>query len=292
MKSKVDLALKPIAVVGPFSGPRAVYGKMLKKGIFELCQEYPDQLEIEFFDDRGDPSNAEQIARRIVARNKVAVIGHFNSFSALNALPFYRKAKIPLLLPASTNMDISKSFNNILRFCSNDLKQVHTIKSYCLKNNLLKGFLFHDETQYGKELITLFKENSSPISVLSFEDSELEEENFVFFAGTHYNAAQTVMELRRRKFQGTIFLSDDSYTDEFIELVNDHTSKCLVISSQETYEETTYMAAKYLIDYSNVPNYYEHVNNCEIPGFSSEGERYQAKWILTTIKNGVFVEVE
>ncbi len=283
---------KSIAVVGPFSGPRAVYGEMLKKGVLRANVNIAKPLDLEFYDDMGDPLRAKAIAEEVTTSGKVAVVGHFNSFSALEALPIYKDAQIPLLLPASTNMNILSRFDNVLRFCANDELQIRIVKEYCLHHNLKTGILLHDQTSYGKDLYGLFLKSKGFLTIKEFSNETLKNVDFVYFAGTHYNAAHITKRLLKMNYQGAIFLSDDSYTDEFIQLLGKENAKnCLVVAAQEDYEQTSYLAIKYLIDNFERENYFSSIVEKIDHGFSSTGENIRAGWSLKTIQNKEFVEV-
>ncbi|PHE54127.1 amino acid-binding protein, partial [Bacillus toyonensis] len=51
MKEKIK-----IGVVGPFSGPRSVYGQMLIEGVNRAKLNYADNIEWVYQDDKGDPN--------------------------------------------------------------------------------------------------------------------------------------------------------------------------------------------------------------------------------------------
>lgn len=283
---------KSIAVVGPFSGPRAVYGELLKKGVLRANVNIAKLLDVEFYDDMGDPSRAMAIANEVTKSGKVAVVGHFNSFSALEALPIYKEAQIPLLLPASTNMNILKRFDNVLRFCANDELQIRIVKEYCLHHSYKTGVLLHDQTSYGKDLYDLFLKNKGFLSIKEYSNETLKHVDFVYFAGTHYNAAHITKRLLNMNYQGAIFLSDDSYTVDFIHLLSkENVENCFVVAAREDYEQTSYLATKYLIDNFDRENYFSYVVDKIDHGFSSTGENLKAGWSLKTIQNKKFVEV-
>ena len=74
-----------VAVVGPFSGPRAAWGRLLRDS---AAHEAHPWLHWDFHDDRGDGPVGESVAAAVVAHGGYdAVIGHFNSGGAALAQP-------------------------------------------------------------------------------------------------------------------------------------------------------------------------------------------------------------
>ncbi len=59
MKEKIK-----IGVVGPFSGPRSVYGQMLIEGVNRAKLNYADNIEWVYQDDKGDPNTIKDISKK------------------------------------------------------------------------------------------------------------------------------------------------------------------------------------------------------------------------------------
>src|SRR4051794_2886088 len=86
------------AIVAPFSGPRRAWGDLL-----QLAAQRRDDVEWVQVDDEGRAELGAACARRVIAVEAVAVIGHFNSGGAARALPVYAAAGLPCLLPLATD---------------------------------------------------------------------------------------------------------------------------------------------------------------------------------------------
>jgi len=112
-----------VAVAGPLSGPRAAWGELLKSAV--LRHEIPG-IVWELHDDRGDIGLARERAVQIVADGGYrVVVGHFNSLGAAAALPIYRSAGIPVLLPLSTGSGLlAGGGGGALRWCADDHGQL------------------------------------------------------------------------------------------------------------------------------------------------------------------------
>jgi glycine/D-amino acid oxidase-like deaminating enzyme len=150
-----------VGVVGPFSGPRAAWGRLLRDAI-EAVPFAPIQWE--FFDDEGDSglalARAEEIAEGGDFR---AVVGHFNSAGARAALPHYRAAGIPAVFPLSTAPGLLDDAQGwALRICPDDAGQAAAIAQAVLRQGLTRVVVMHDGTAYGRGLATLFQAAAQP----------------------------------------------------------------------------------------------------------------------------------
>ncbi|MBA2672104.1 ABC transporter substrate-binding protein [Ramlibacter sp.] len=113
-----------VAVPGPLTGPRAAYGDMIRGAVAAFATA-PD-LEFQLVDDQADPAVAARVAAMVVQGGADVVIGHFNSDCARTAMPIYRSAGIPLLLPASTAAGLADG-QGVFRLCADEVQQVHEI---------------------------------------------------------------------------------------------------------------------------------------------------------------------
>jgi branched-chain amino acid transport system substrate-binding protein len=290
-----------IAVCGPFSGPRAVYGNILKEGIINAINNFKHDININFevlyFDDKANPSGIKEISSNINSKGVCAVIGHFNSACALTAIPFYKKANIPFLVPASTNDKITSSCNqSVYRFCSKDTEQVSVSISFFKSLGTKNIGLISDDTLYGKSLLKLFYKNSvrlfnevKLININTFDNCDA-----IFFSGTHFNSAKIINQLRKSGFRGIFLASDDSYTDEYIELSMGRAENSYVIKSKDDYKRTSYLAMTYLmekillhgLDFKSKLS----EGNSTIR-FTKYGDRIDASWEITKIIKNHFVGV-
>ncbi|MCX4746940.1 FAD-dependent oxidoreductase [Kitasatospora sp. NBC_01287] len=143
-----------VAVVGPFSGPRAQWGELLTAGALAV-RGYPVRWEP--IDDRGEAERAARIARRVVGEGRfAAVLGHFNSTGAALALPVYRAAGLPVLLPLATAHGLLKPHAGAaLRFCPDDAGQAAAIVRACRRAGQRRLAVVHDATGYGRRLAEL-----------------------------------------------------------------------------------------------------------------------------------------
>ncbi|MBT2441029.1 FAD-dependent oxidoreductase [Streptomyces sp. ISL-36] len=147
------------AVVGPFSGPRAAWGEHL-----ERAAELYGAVSWELYDDRGEATTARQIAEAVVAEGRHAlVIGHFNSAGARAALPVYRAAGLPVLLPLATTPGLlDDSAGTILRWCPDDRAQAVDLLAAVRAAGHTRVAVTHDGSAYGKHLAHLVRAARHP----------------------------------------------------------------------------------------------------------------------------------
>ncbi|MFB6840840.1 FAD-dependent oxidoreductase [Streptomyces sp. NPDC056361] len=149
-------ALPRGAVVGPFSGERAAWGEHLERA----AAHYGSAVTWELYDDRGETETARQIAEAVVAEGRhTLVVGHFNSAGARVALPVYRAAGLPVLLPLATTPDLlADSAGTILRWCPDDRAQAADLLVAVRSAGHTRIAVTHDGTPYGTCLARLVRE--------------------------------------------------------------------------------------------------------------------------------------
>lgn len=199
-----------IAVVGPFSGPRAAWGGLLLDAVRR--HRFPGFV-WETLDDVGDADLARRVATRIVEDGGYrAVIGHFNSLGAAAALPLYRAAGLPLLLPLSTATGLlSDGRGGALRWCAEDRDQLRTLAAQAPR-----VWVTDDGSANGSHLSR---------ELLGMTGAVLDDPGRcpgpVVVCGTHHGAAKTGLSLRAAGYRGRLLFTDDCAVPEFAELLGD-----------------------------------------------------------------------
>ncbi|MEV4425416.1 FAD-dependent oxidoreductase [Streptomyces sp. NPDC049602] len=155
----MDEALPRGAVVGPFSGPRAAWGEHLERA----AERYGAAVNWELYDDRGEAETARQIAEAVVAEGRHAlVVGHFNSAGAAAALPVYRAAGLPVLLPLATTPGLlADSAGTLLRWCPDDRAQAVDLLAAVRDAGHTRVAVTHDGSAYGERLALLVRDAST-----------------------------------------------------------------------------------------------------------------------------------
>jgi glycine/D-amino acid oxidase-like deaminating enzyme len=156
-----------VGVVGPFTGPRAAWGRLLRDAV-EAVPFAP--IRWEFYDDEGDAAVALARAKEIASGEGFrAVIGHFNSAGAQAALPLYRAAGIPVIFPLATAPGLLDGADGwALRTCPDDAAQAAAIAQAVLRQGFTRVAVMHDRSGYGRALATLLQRVAPPdLTVLS-----------------------------------------------------------------------------------------------------------------------------
>ena len=201
-----------VAVVGPFSGPRAAWGELLLRAIRR--HQFPG-IAWEPLDDVGDAEVAHRVATEVVADGGYrAVVGHFNSLGAAAALPVYRAAGIPLLLPLSTGTGLlSDGRGGALRWCAEDRDQL-----LVLAGQAPRVWVTDDGSPNGTHL-------SAELLALAGSAVPLTDPagcpGPVVVCGAHHGAAKTGLALRSAGYRGRLLFPDDCAVPEFAELLGD-----------------------------------------------------------------------
>jgi ABC-type branched-subunit amino acid transport system substrate-binding protein len=208
-----------VAVVGPFSGPRAAWGRLLTDARWQVGTAVDWQQ----FDDRGDPVRAERAAEQIVRDGGyAAVLGHFNSRGARAALPRYRSAGLACLLPLATDPGLTALAPGlVLRWCATDQAQAAAlVGTLAAAGHRTVGVLTDGSLQM-KGLTGLLLAaappgmTARPLPVGLTPDQET---SAVVVVAAHYRAAALARELRARGFTGQFAFTDDCAVAEFADL--------------------------------------------------------------------------
>jgi glycine/D-amino acid oxidase-like deaminating enzyme len=217
-----DVRPARVAVVGPFSGPRAAWGELLRHAAARQTHPW---LRWDFHDDRGDAAAGATVAAAVVARGGYdAVIGHFNSMGARAALPLYRAAGLPVVLPLATAPGLlDGSAGSALRWCPTDHGQAPALCADAAARGHRRLLVTDDGSEYGARLATVFTDLPGQPPGLSVErpatdDGPPPPEAAIVVCGTHFGAARTVRRLRQTGFTGQLYVTDDCAVDEFAEL--------------------------------------------------------------------------
>lgn len=208
-----------VAVVGPFSGPRATWGELLRAA----ATPTPD-VRWEWHDDRGDAETARSLAERIAGSDRFdAVIGHFNSLGALAALPVYASAGLPLILPLSTRTGLLDAHPGAaLRWCPDDSAQIDRVCRAARSDGHRVLVIAHDGSPNGRGLAGEFAAHpdpSPPLRLIGDEVITVPADAGIVVCGTHVGVAGHLRALRAANPTSACYVTDDCAVAEFARLV-------------------------------------------------------------------------
>lgn len=203
-------ALPRVAVVGPLTGHRAAWGELLTDGIAAMPHA---SVRWVTFDDQGEVALAKARASEVVADGGfAAVIGHFNSLGAIQAMPSYRDAGLAVVLPLATNPEITGDL--AVRLSPDDNAQAAAIAAACADSpGCDRIVVVHDRSQYGRQLAERIRIAASlPVRVHDDWPAELAR-SAVVLTGVHHNVAAILSQ--RPGEAAPIFVTDDCDVPEF-----------------------------------------------------------------------------
>jgi branched-chain amino acid transport system substrate-binding protein len=150
-----------IGVVLSLSGPAAVFGLPERNAIMAIEKEIAAaggvngrQLDLVFFDDKTNPTEAARGVTQLINDQKVvAVIGPGTGGTILAAGPIAERLKVPLLGPAGT-VAITAKTNSfapwVFRVAINDMVGVQTLLEGAVKQGAKRIGIVYQEDAYGK----------------------------------------------------------------------------------------------------------------------------------------------
>lgn len=213
IENKINLPRPRVGIVGPFSGPRAGYGHLLQEQVQQIgLSEYVDII---WENDKADPICSAQAAHALIKQNLLAVVGHFNSDSALAASEIYRVAGIPLLLPASTALTLSE-LPLTYRICPNDQDQAKTIIKFINKNDYKRVGVWVDGSPYSLRLKNLLESDNKFTPACPHD---LTRKDVLVLLGAHHHVAQALIEFKKNGEDFTALCCDDCSIQEFSQLI-------------------------------------------------------------------------
>lgn len=163
-------------------------------------------------DDGASFAGGGLAAQHLVKRRASVVIGHYATAAAAGALPVYREAGIPLLLPASTADLLTVDFENAFRLCRRD----HDLAEYiCNITHYLSGSthvaVVHDESIHGRCLSGALEKSLAARNRLGNLATRYDA---VVFAGTYGSSIDFLHEYQSRRPFCPLYFTDDAVHED------------------------------------------------------------------------------
>ena len=150
------------------TGKEAVFGQNVNKGTRLAIEEsnaaggvLGRTLELITEDDQSKPGESATVVKKLISRDKVVVIlGEITSGRTLEAAPIAQAAKIPLISPGATNVEVTAKGNYIFRVCFIDDFQGTVMAKFALTDLKAKkvATLTSVSSAYSVGLAKYFKE--------------------------------------------------------------------------------------------------------------------------------------
>lgn len=275
-----------MAICGPMSGSAAAFGEMIKRAAELKRDEVNDtggiqgrKISLVVEDDRGNTTEATNIARRIAANERISiVIGHFNSTCTNAAKEEYNRKGIVEFSPGSTNVSVCVgspwTFRNLYR---DDYQGTFLAKYAKQVLGMTKVAVFYDNDDYGKGLMQAFVKEAKNQGLTTTRElayirertadfkplvSQVKDEQIdgIFVAGL-YNEGALIAKaaLTDLKLDVSLLGGDGLMNDQFIKLAGAAaegayiTTPFLVKSGNDT-EESKVFFEKFSKKYGTAPD--------------------------------------
>ena len=236
-----------IAVAGPFTGPIAAFGEMIKRGAELKAKEINaaggvngKTLTLVFEDDTGKDKEASLVAERIASNRQIlAVVGHFNSSCTLAGKPIYKRAGIVELSPGSTNVRVCVGSEWTFRNLYRDDFQGAFVARY-IKNvlgDIQKIAIFFDNDDYGRGLKDGFTDVAAELGleIIAAEAYDRDNTDFkaqltsikaknpdlIFLSGLYSQAGLIVSQAREAGITAQLFGADGVDSPDFLTIAGD-----------------------------------------------------------------------
>ena len=157
-----------VGAVFALTGPLATYGQESINGAKLALEKINAQgihgRKIRFIweDNKGDPTESANATRKLIDVDKVHLIfGSVASSNTLAGAPIAQKAKVPLVTPASTNEEVTKTGDYIFRTCFSDNFQGKVMAKFARKDlGMKKAVIIIDvASDYSRGLSAAFKKS-------------------------------------------------------------------------------------------------------------------------------------
>ncbi len=154
-----------MGAVLPMSGDTATFGTETASGmqmaIDEINKEGKIKIELLLEDDKSGVTDAANAIQKLINIDKVPlVLGSINSSNTNAMAPIAQAAKVPLLSPGSTNVNVTQRGEYISRICFIDDFQGLAMAKFALENRGAKtaALVVDSSSDYSKGLAKSFKE--------------------------------------------------------------------------------------------------------------------------------------
>lgn len=157
-----------IGVLSPLSGPAALYGEMMKKGVDLAIDELNSKggingknISVIYEDDQIDPKQGVAAFQKLITIEKVpAVIGPMGSSVVLAVAPIANQQKVVILSPTASAPDITNAGDYVFRNTPSDVYEGKETAKFAYNSlNLRKIAILYINNDYGVGLKDIFKNN-------------------------------------------------------------------------------------------------------------------------------------
>ncbi|MEO0216363.1 MAG: branched-chain amino acid ABC transporter substrate-binding protein [candidate division WOR-3 bacterium] len=229
-----------VGIAIPLKGEQRFMAKGILQGAKLAADEWNirggalgKKIVLEVMDDEANSEKAVEVAKELVNKRVIGVIGHMNSHCSIAASEIYEGAGVVMISPSSTNPELTeRKLKNIFRICGRDDIQAKTAADFIV--NVLNAktiYLIHDHSVYSVGLINSLKEFIKEKILIKGEKginqgdtifTEIIQEirainpAVVYFAGYDPEGARILRQMREEKITSVFFGADGLVTENFL----------------------------------------------------------------------------
>lgn len=231
-----------IGLAAPLSGTQAQYGQAFKNGAELAVAQINEaggidgkQVEIVIQDDKGDSSEAVNVANKFASnKNILGVVGHFNSSATLATAPVYNKNKVVQISPSSSAPAVTDAGEYTYRVITTDAFQADYLATWSQELGYSKVALIYEQSDFGIGLLDIYKQSAAEknIEIVAAEAYNPGEKDFstiltkikgnqpdAIFIGGFYNEAALIAQQAQKLDLAVDFIGVDSlYSEALLEL--------------------------------------------------------------------------
>ena len=163
-----------IGVAAPLTGAQAKIGSDMAQGVELAVAQWNarggirgQSIVLLRGDDEASPKQGPVVARDLVAKGAVGVIGHFNSGCTIPASENYEEGRVIMITPAATNPQVTdRGYQGVFRVCGRDDQQGRVAGRFAVQTLQAKRVaILHDKTTYGQGLADEFRKTIEALGV-------------------------------------------------------------------------------------------------------------------------------
>lgn len=239
-----------IAAFLPLTGDSMQYGEFLKNGADYAVADFNaangTNYTIEYYDDKGDATEAVNVANKIVSDPDVLfAYGSFSSTNSLATANVFKQAEMVQVSPTSSHADFFELGNTTISFACKSHVEVNALAEQLRDNfDLPDTAVIYQNTDHGvmtNEVFTesytamggkvVLSENFVPGSTKDFspllakiKDSGAEA---IYLSTNYSDGAMIVLQAGKLGIEASYFGMGSLFADEFVELVGTQSHPCI-----------------------------------------------------------------
>lgn len=198
------------------------------------------QLKLTFYDDRGDPKESANVAKKISSSDYLVALGPTMSSCALAATPIYYRYRVPNIITYSNaNTITEQGFDNIVRLTHTTGGIANHMAENCKNRFNAKTVSIISENQdYGQQLRNYFKGKAETIGLKVLTDDVITPGQDVDFSAilmrakqqnpdilvlfvTYNEGGMLTKQVRKMGWDVTLYGPDGIISPKFFELADD-----------------------------------------------------------------------